>query len=261
MDNVADINFIAQLATTLSFVAAVILGLMGWRIAKKEYLDTRDRKKVENALELARFYVEVLLPESTLVKTVLVSIDSNGEYYNAIDGYAKTNTLQHFSLSELNLIFPTPTRLDAIKQMMTELSGTTIIDAKIRCCTNSEELGKLVELDAKLKCDSKTTTSLHQEFRLYLQNLANKLEWFAMNFNHNVADERKVYPSLHQTFFDLVHRLYYYISVKNVSEFDRLYSNIRELYVLWYKRYQNAQRTELRSDTTMQAEIKGKNLS
>ena len=64
----------------------------------------------------------------------------------------------------------------------------------------------------------------------------NNMEYFALHFTHNVADQSVVYKSLHQTYIDLVQMLYYNIAVKNPLSPSKYYTNVIELYEIWHDR-------------------------
>lgn len=67
-------------------------------------------------------------------------------------------------------------------------------------------------------------------------NMLNDLEFFAMHFTHNSADESVVFQSLHQTYIQIVKNLYYNISKTNIAYEGKYYTNIIELYEIWYER-------------------------
>jgi len=72
---------------------------------------------------------------------------------------------------------------------------------------------------------------------MYFKNL-NKLEYIAMNFISDIADDKIVYNSLHQLFFSYVELNYFYIAALNSNgKKDKLYMNIIELYKKWKTKY------------------------
>ena len=72
---------------------------------------------------------------------------------------------------------------------------------------------------------------------MYFKNL-NKLEYIAMNFVSDIADDKIVYNSLHQLFFSYVELNYFYIANLNSNgKKDKFYMNIIELYKKWKTKY------------------------
>ncbi|MCH5344138.1 MAG: hypothetical protein J1E64_08865 [Acetatifactor sp.] len=70
----------------------------------------------------------------------------------------------------------------------------------------------------------------------------NNLEYFALHFSHETADESVVYQSLHQTYLEVVYVLYYNIAIQNNIEGSKYYTNVIELYEKWNNR-DKAERT------------------
>lgn len=69
-----------------------------------------------------------------------------------------------------------------------------------------------------------------------VNKLLNNMEYFSMNFTHKVADESVVFQSLHQTYLEAVQLLYYDISRNNRADGMQFYTNIVELYKIWYNK-------------------------
>ncbi len=70
-----------------------------------------------------------------------------------------------------------------------------------------------------------------------IKNTLNKLEYFCMYFNSDVADNKTVYQSLHQTFFDVIQCLYVFIASMNVSDKDKYYTNVIQVFFTWREFY------------------------
>lgn len=82
----------------------------------------------------------------------------------------------------------------------------------------------------------KILSSLWFEFSSIQDDILNDLEFFAMHFTSNVADETIVFQSLHQTYLSVVQHLYYIIATRNTNAKDKYYTNIIELYRIWSER-------------------------
>ena len=74
---------------------------------------------------------------------------------------------------------------------------------------------------------------VHEFMSDYVTDTLNNLEYFSMFFTHNIADESVVYQSLHSSYIEIVEYLYYQIAKLNDKPYDRLYTNVVELYKKW----------------------------
>lgn len=86
----------------------------------------------------------------------------------------------------------------------------------------------------------KITVNAEQTITAFLANvidcMLNNMEYFAMAFTHNTADESVIYQSLHQSYFDIIRILYYFISKNNTNSTDKYYTNAIKLYHIWRRR-------------------------
>lgn len=82
-----------------------------------------------------------------------------------------------------------------------------------------------------------------QSYMALLSNIMNNLEYFATNFNKNIANKNSIYQVIHQSFIKTVELLYAEISLSNndVDEF-KYYTNIIELYKIWKRKSTNKQK-------------------
>ena len=84
-----------------------------------------------------------------------------------------------------------------------------------------------------------TSAVLRRYGNCIVSEVLNRLEYFAMHFEHNTADETVVYQSLHQTYINLIQLLYFEISCKNSKGHKKYYTNVIGLYNKWFERYKN----------------------
>lgn len=70
-----------------------------------------------------------------------------------------------------------------------------------------------------------------------IMDTLNNIEYFAMHFTHNTADESVLYQSLHQTYLGLMQCLYYFIATTNEGNIsEHYYTNASELFRIWCDR-------------------------
>nr|MDE6764427.1 DUF4760 domain-containing protein [Oscillospiraceae bacterium] len=67
----------------------------------------------------------------------------------------------------------------------------------------------------------------------FISETLNNLEYFAMYFTHNIADESVIYQSTHQTYIEITELLYYHICQLNTPNSSKYYTNLIELYNIW----------------------------
>lgn len=71
----------------------------------------------------------------------------------------------------------------------------------------------------------------------FIVALLNELEHMSMYISTRVADEKYIYNSLHQQFIKTVSALYLPISLTNIDNKDKYYTNIIEVFNLWKNKY------------------------
>ncbi len=147
-----------------------------------------------------------------------------------------TSKLSIEQIKKLQCMIKEPKFIDSI------LEVAYIFDKWNDCCIPdfSENMeGKSV---CKMVPDYKL---LLTKFSILVQQTLNSLEFFAMSFIHNTADETVIYQSLHSCYIRAIETLYYDISFGNKPGKDRLYTNISELYVKWKRRADEYKEKEL----------------
>ena len=82
--------------------------------------------------------------------------------------------------------------------------------------------------------------------------ILNNLEFFAMHFSHEIADESVVYQSLHQTYLEIVYALYYNIAIKNEFRESKYFTNIIELYEKWNTKDKSEMNDKIKARTYSQ---------
>jgi len=214
------------------------------RLAVKDYKITNDRLRKDKAIELAKYYEETILPLSTKLSWVFKEIDLNRLYSNIDE-----QKMIDFDNDELIGLCSST----VIQDYMEILQSKECKDVYNKFCIIIEDSMDFntrfnLEIDGIEDCDiderelssalesftdMKTGVSLGKT----ISGLLNKLEFFAMNFNYNIADESVVYQSLHQSYRGVIKLLYIQISSLNKDPKDKYYTNVIELFNTWNKRY------------------------
>lgn len=85
--------------------------------------------------------------------------------------------------------------------------------------------------------------------------ILNNLEHMCMNIATKVADGKYIYNSLHQQFFKAIALLYFQISLINIDNKDKYYTNIIYVYNLWKNKYIKAEKRERKFKKKMKPHI------
>ena len=126
-----------------------------------------------------------------------------------------------------------PEQIDKLKK----IEGT---DVFIKAIANASEIFG-IELKKIVRTNSEGETKVHIDRTIavdkfingVVQETLNNMEFFAMHFTHNTAEESVVYQSLHKTYIDMVRALYYNISRCNKLGETYFYTNVIALYNKW----------------------------
>lgn len=108
-----------------------------------------------------------------------------------------------------------------------------------------EEVVLMNDEGKKVKTLRVKEAELKYRFSMMVQNILNNLEYFAMAFTHETADESVVYQSLHGSYMLAVKLLYYDISSNNTNGESKLFTNVIELYNCWKEKAESQKRDEI----------------
>lgn len=237
-------QFIPNIVSLLSliFIAYQV------HIAVKDYKITNERLRKEKAIELAKYYESEILPLTTIVGSVFNHIGINDLTSNINERDMKDfdmdellSTTSESIRSEYEKILKSEECKKAYKYMCylngasekDSIEVSVKIEEKDKCNLGDKDLQRVIKSSLDHIYDIRDDFS----FNSVITNTLNKLEFFAMNFNYNIADEKVVYQSLHQTYRGVVKLLYIRISTANKDSKDKYFTNIIDLFSLWNTRY------------------------
>jgi len=151
--------------------------------------------------------------------------------------------LSSFNIAELERLLNNKNiLLSDVDKTLRKIDPFAILNAKMSGCTSVLERDLLWSAHVTRSKDDEeyiiqNGIYLQQDFLSEISNLLNDLEWFAMNCQYRLADEKIIYQSLHQSFLSVIWLLYYYIAKCNTqSPGDKYYTNIIGLFNAWTKR-------------------------
>ncbi|MBQ9425684.1 MAG: DUF4760 domain-containing protein [Erysipelotrichaceae bacterium] len=142
--------------------------------------------------------------------------------------------------------------LISCKWQLTKQEAEFLDTNKLNQIDDKEERNKYLHYNQKARDIIYYKRKIKSYYYEKLIGMLNKLEYFSMTFNTNLADEEVVYPSLHQSFLKTVKYLYPHICYLNSGETsDKYYTHIIELYNLWKDRYVEDVKTNMEKEESL----------
>lgn len=244
-------SWVLLLVTVISVICAYLA-----------YKHQKRRAAKDAACSLGKFYANTIIPEMEFIANVLV----NSGYAERIKQACPYDKLSAFDMKEAAAIIAGGE--ETLKQLLSDLhtiDSEIIYDARIHAAINIEERNSIAKEYIVGKEDEETgevnytivyPKLLQWELRKAIANLLNNLEWFAMNFQYNLADEEVLYQSLHETFLSCIWSLYVYISSNNRPGADKYFTNVIWLFNLWKNRLRDIQKKAMKSKLKHEQEFK-----
>lgn len=199
-------NAIASIILSLFSVVGIVFTLL---YAIRQYESEKRHRRISKAADLAKLYADELLEPIGEIISVLSSLEGKkdtkidfGDIFKKID----LDKISDFNENELSDI----------------LSQTEIMYYKY--CMNQRVISEK---------NSKSELLQHM-----INSTLNRIEYFCIYFNSDIAEDMTVYQSLHQSFFWVIQYTYIYISSQNINDADKFYTNIIKTYGRWRKIYQ-----------------------
>lgn len=230
-DKIAFVNCIF----TGFFLLATIISVI---CAFKAYKHQKDRARKEAACSLARYYAENIIARHSFVTTVMqfAEIEPKAKDLFPYDELSQFNQAEMLSFLQIK-----ETTYDEAKNIFINLDPQAILSAKIAFSNSVREKQNIIQ--EHIAKDSATgekhlvfAQTLQNEFLDRVCDFLNDLEWFSMSCKYGISDEEILYQSLHSTFLSTVWMLYFYISDRNCTNEDKLFTNIIWLFDEWRKR-------------------------
>lgn len=247
----ADVSFLenlcyaTQIVSSIFVVGGVVIAVWQYYLTSQSAKTTLQVTQVQRAIDLSEYYKDNILKYTPAIYYIF---DTTG--ITEILDVIMTKDIKDFDVHELNKMF-TPMQIERLKTIQNsdiffkaimEANDIYHLDFKFHMQTIEQE-----ECGAKIQ---RVVINKNAIVVAYISNLVNRvlnnLEYFALHFRHQTADESVVYQSLHQSFLGLIPYLYYYIAKQNNDSTSKLYTNVIWLYLKWKnkKENQDADRSE-----------------
>lgn len=228
------ICYVIQIIVGIAAVIGAVIGVWQYVLTARCERAKMKNDRVEKAINLSEYYKNNILTDVAALRFVF---ETSG--ITEILSKIRVDDMENFDSDELNDLLSSAD-IKKLSQIMKskEMAQCIIITEKVygvelgvdKCVniTTVENGKQKVEMD---------TAGLSRMFMSQIVNkLLNNMEYFAMSFTHKVADESVVFQSLHQTYLEAVQLLYYDISKNNRADGRQFYTNVVDLYKIWYNK-------------------------
>lgn len=231
-DVLSNVYYITQIFTSVAVVVGGIVGVWQYSLTSRAERAKMNTDCIQRAIDLAEYYKNNILKKYVVVQYVY-------KQSGLMDIVHKINSkdLLNFDKKELYELL---TKAD-----INEIEKIRETDTFIRTVIEADKIYNLnfnLEKNAKIEKNVENgevafTIQKGIIIQKFMGNIVteilNNLEYFAMHFTHETADESVVYQSLHQTYLIMVYVLYYNIAIMNEMDASKYYTNVIELYKNW----------------------------
>lgn len=219
----------------LTGIAHFVITALSLFIALISYLFSRKSLKKNKAAELAKYYIDNILPKIDYISKVFNS-SKLGALLREI---FKPDEILVFDYNEMISFLKDKYTEDDIMNKINSIDPEHLIKVRLSAAKSSMERNEIISSCVLIKGTEDSAATIERnylinDFTKLIMELLNELEWFSLHFTYKLADEKIVYQSLHQTFISNVQTLYFFISRINKSPSEKYYTNVIHLYRSWY---------------------------
>lgn len=218
---------------SISTAIALVVLIFQTRINKMAVDDNRNAvqadynwRRKDAAIEMTKYYMDEILPLAAYVNTMLVSSKKKEIRLHDIR-LSEMNRFTNEELIQLSKIPDIPKHMNA---QILSIEDHTFNIAKLLVPQNIRE-------------------SLSEErishFWGVCGHLLNRIEYFSMMFVSEIAEDKAVYDSLHQTFIPNIKMLYAVICIHNNRPEGKYFTNLISLFLKWRDRDERKKNTRI----------------
>lgn len=222
--------YVSQIIASLFMIAGTVVAVWQYYLSSRSNITQMQFVQAQKAIDLAEYYKDKILHRYTVIHYVY---QQSG--ITEILDKIKPCDMKRFDSYELHSLL-LQSDIEKLKEIQGSqkfekaiLSAVTMFNLKLnikeKTYRGKKENEQMMEKDAN--------TLLVSFLANIINELLNSVEFFAMHFCYNIADESVIYRSLHQTYLKMIQELYYSIAITNVSLESQYYTNIVKLYHEW----------------------------
>lgn len=228
-------DFIDVFANVFIVVGAIIAF---WQYLAYQDANMSEKRRVRalQAIELAGYYKDKILEDITHI----ITINKDIGIWEILAKNIRLEQMRDFDMEEMTKLLGD--NYDCINEKIKskDFSKTLAKSSFIYGFSVESQTGRKVTHteNAEEISVSFDLLSLRREYSLLVSRTLNALEYFAMHFTHNTADESVIYQSLHQSYLQITQCLYYEIAKNNKNTIGegKYYTNLVELFRIWRDR-------------------------
>lgn len=203
-----------------------IITILSILIAFLAYLYQRKWNRKQKSYDICKWYSQIAIPRFRFIKNIFELVGND----NFVNRFSLFNNFTSTELDE-NLKLVSCCR-EVFINNFNKINNDILKKAYIYSGCNSNIRNDYECLKEACNEDADKYKVLDK----YIINFLNELETLSLQFNCNIAEEKMVYPILHQTFIRNMNSWYFFISKENHFDHNRYYPNIISLYLLWSQR-------------------------
>lgn len=227
-----NVNNILQIIAAVAVILGAFIGVWQYVLSAECERTKIENEKVEKAIQLSEYYKDNILYRIAIVKTVFKMIGVK----NVLEKIRPSDMI-NFDCEELREHLSKADLKELNRKMDTEEIADIVCNV-LELISDFKGQRSWVDVNGIKNAPDKTEYA--RRFMSGMVNdLLNDMEYFAMYFTHGVADESVVFQSLHQTYVESVQLLYYNIAKNNEPNGKQFYTNVVELYRLWFSKQQS----------------------
>lgn len=249
------IAYMSQIVSAVFVIGGVVIAGWQYYLTSRSEITKIEIEQVQRAIDLSEYYKNNILNPFLAIQHVYAKADIID-----IIRSVKQSEIQNFDTVEIDRLFTK----ENIKKLRNKQNSDEFIVAVLEAnqiyglnlCMQTRETECVKEDGSKeIKVEVNKSSLVGSFMNAVVTNTLNNIEFFAMHFTHKTADDTVVYQSLHQTYLEIVHTLYYNIAKNNEPLKSKYYTNLIDLYLLW--REENEEQIDTMANASRSVTNKG----
>lgn len=239
---ISSISYIVVIISAIFIAYQAHASFSQLHLMKKDYTLKNEKEEFHTALKMSLFYSREILPCMNAISYIFTKYD-----LLPILNKIKDAKPVFFDEEEYEKILTEEERKKIETLFFKFTIDKSFLFSALELCSDTSSCDwhlKRKHFVTNIANSNKESTSsacrffdqrVNIKFLDMITKTANNLEYFSMYFNTNLAESKVVFPSLHQTFLELVYILYFYIARRNTSNKNsqKYFTHIITLFTAW----------------------------
>ena len=237
--------YTTQIISSIFVVSGVIIAVWQYYLSSQSAKTDLEIIQVQRAIDLSEYYKDNILKYFPAIHYIFSQTEIAEIFENI-----SIDKMKDFDSHELNKILTTAQIKKLQEIQYTDKFIKSVLEANDIYGLNLHFLSYETEVEEEGKKGKLVKINKNSLIIAFMSNLLNavlnNLEFFALHFRHQTADESVVYQSLHQSYLEIIPYLYYYIAKQNTDSSNKLYTNVVWLFMEWKskKEIQDSERSQ-----------------